>query len=135
MGLIVVDASAVVELMAPDDSSRRAAVAARLSTGDAAYAPSHFDIEVMAAIRGIVRRKSEFAAAVPELLRDVYHLPIRRERLSEAAMARVWQLRENMTPYDAGYVALAEELGASLVTCDAKFIAPPGVGCAIELIR
>lgn len=50
-------------------------------------------------------------------------------------MARVWRLRENMTPYDAGYVALAEELGASLVTCDAKFIAPPGIACTIELIR
>jgi predicted nucleic acid-binding protein len=40
-----------------------------------------------------------------------------------------------MTPYDAGYVALAEQLGASLVTCDAKFIAPPGIACTIELIR
>ena len=135
MGLIVVDASAVVELMAPDDPLRRTAVAARLSTGDAAYAPGHFDMEVMSAIRGIVRRKPELAIAVPELLSDVYQLPIRRERLSEAAMARVWRLRENMTPYDAGYVALAEELGASLITCDAKFIAPPGIACTIELTR
>lgn len=121
--------------MAPDDPLRRSAVAARLSNGDAAYAPSHFDIEVMSAIRGIVRRKPELAVAVPELLSDVYHLPIRRQRLSEAGMARVWRLRENMTPHDAGYVALAEELGASLVTCDAKLVAPPGIACTIELIR
>jgi predicted nucleic acid-binding protein len=62
-------------------------------------------------------------------------MPVRRERLSEEAIQRVWRLRENMTPYDAGYVALAEQLGASLVTCDAKFIAPPGIACTIELIR
>ena len=52
---------------------------------------------------------------------------------------RAWRLRDDMTAYDAAYdaayVALAEELGASVVTCDAKFLAPPGVSCAIELIR
>lgn len=135
MGLIVIDASAAVELMAPDDEARRAAVAARLASGDAAYAPGHFDTEVLSAIRGIVRRSTHLAAGVPELIGDFHQLPIRRERLSEEALQRVWQLRENMTAYDAGYVALAEQLGASLVTCDAKFIAPPGIACTIELIR
>lgn len=135
MGLIVVDASAAVELMVPDDDARRSAVAARLSSGDAAYAPGHFDMEVMAAIRGIARRDGRIAAAASALLSDFHRLPIRRERLSLTAMRRVWRLRENMTPYDAGYVALAEELGASLVTCDAKFTAPPGIACTIELIR
>lgn len=135
VGLIVVDASAAVELMAPDDEARRSAVAARLSTGDAAYAPSHFDMEVVAAIRGIARRNNRLVDGAAALLRDFYHLPIRRERLSEGAMRRVWNLRGNMTPFDAGYVALAEELGASLVTCDAKFTAPPGIACTIELIR
>jgi predicted nucleic acid-binding protein len=135
MGLIVVDASAAVELMVPHDEIRRAAVAARLASGDAAYAPGHFDMEVISAIRGIVRHSAHLAAGAPELLNDFYRLPIRRERLSEDAVQRVWRLRENMTAYDAGYVALAEQLGASLVTCDAKFTAPPGVACAIELIR
>jgi predicted nucleic acid-binding protein len=135
--MIVVDASAAVELMAPapDGESRRAAVAARITYGDAAYAPAHFDIEVMAALRNIVRRQTHLLEGAPELLRDFHWLPIRRTRLSEQAYRRVWQLRENMTSYDAGYVALAEELGASLVTCDAKFAAPPGIACAIELIR
>jgi predicted nucleic acid-binding protein len=135
MGLIVVDASAIVEMMAPDDASRCAAVAARLSLGDAAYAPAHLDLEVAAAIRGIFRRKTNPAEAAPALLRDFYDLPIRRERLSSEAYLRVWRLRDNMTVYDAAYVALAEQLGASLVTCDAKFLSPPGVACAIELIR
>jgi predicted nucleic acid-binding protein len=72
MGLIVVDASAIVEMMAPDDASRCAAVTARLSLGDAAYAPAHLDLEVAAAIRGIFRRKTNPAEAAPALLRDFY---------------------------------------------------------------
>jgi predicted nucleic acid-binding protein len=135
MGLIVVDASAAVELLAADDEPRRFAVAARLSSGGALYAPSHFDVEVISALRGIGWRNAVIQRNAPNLLSRLHKMPVRRERLSEAAMGRIWQLRENMTPYDAGYVALAEELGASLVTCDAKFIAPPGIACTIELIR
>lgn len=135
MGLIVVDASLAVELLAADDEPRRSAVADRLSSGSAMYAPSHFDVEVISALRGIAWRNDVVRQNAARLLMKLHKMPIRRERLSEALMQRVWQLRENMTPYDAGYVALAEELGASLVTCDAKFIAPPGIGCTIELIR
>jgi predicted nucleic acid-binding protein len=86
-------------------------------------------------LRGIARRNAVVQQNAARLLTQLHGMPIRRERLSEEAVQRVWQLRENMTAYDAGYVALAEQLGASLVTCDAKFIAPPGVTCAIELIR
>lgn len=135
MGLIVVDASLAVELLVADDEPRRFAVAARLSSGDAMHAPGHFDAEVISALRGIARRNAVVRQNAPKLLTRLYKMPIRRERLSEAAMQRVWGLRENMTPYDAGYVALAEQLGASLVTCDAKFVAPPGIACTIELIR
>ncbi len=133
--MIVVDASAAVELLAADDEPRRFAVAARLSSGDAAYAPSHFDVEVISALRGIARHNAVIQRNAPRLLSRLHSMPVRRQRLPEAAMQRVWQLRENMTPYDAGYVALAEQLGASLVTCDAKFVAPPGIACTIELIR
>jgi len=135
MGLIVIDSSAIVEMLIADEGSRRSAVVARLSVGDAVYAPSHLDVEVAAALRGVVRRASHLIEAVPALLRDFYDLPIKRERLSADAYLRVWRLRDNMTSYDAAYVALAEELGASLITCDAKFLAPPGISCAIELIR
>jgi len=135
MGLIVIDSSAIVEMLIADDGSRRSAVVARLSLGDAVYAPSHLAVEVAAALRGVVRHARHLVEAAPALLRNSYDLPIRRERLSADAYLRVWRLRDNMTTYDAAYVALAEELGASLVTCDTKFLAPPGISCAIELIR
>jgi predicted nucleic acid-binding protein len=136
VGLIVVDASAVVEMLAADDEPRRGAVAMRLSSrGDALFAPNHLDVEVVSALRGIARRNEGTRQNGPGLLAYLYRMPVRRVRLSANAMGRVWRLRDNLTTYDAGYVALAEELGASVVTCDAKFPAPPGVACAIELIR
>jgi predicted nucleic acid-binding protein len=57
------------------------------------------------------------------------------EPLLEITTDRIWQLRENMTAYDAGYVALAEQLTASLLTCDRKYATVPGLRCAVELIN
>lgn len=45
----------------------------------------------------------------------------------------MWDLRDNVTAYDATYVTLAEALGATLVTCDARLARAPGHGAAIEL--
>ncbi len=50
-----------------------------------------------------------------------------------ALLPRVWQLRHNMWPYDAAYVALAESLGAQLLTIDAKLKKAPGIHC--EIVR
>ena len=47
---------------------------------------------------------------------------------------RVWQLRDNTTPYDAWYLAIAERLDAPLVTTDAKLATIPGVHCAVEVV-
>lgn len=136
MGLIVIDASAVVEMLAADEEPRREAVGRRLlARSSALFAPNHLDVEVVSALRGMAHRSGQIRQDGPGLLARLYRMPVRRERLSASAMGRVWRLRDNMTTYDAGYVALAEELGASLITCDAKFLAPPGIACAIELIR
>lgn len=47
-------------------------------------------------------------------------------------LPRIWELRHNMWPYDAAYVALAEVLGAELITLDAKLVAVPGVMCDVR---
>jgi predicted nucleic acid-binding protein len=47
--------------------------------------------------------------------------------------ARIWQLRENLTPYDAAFVSLAEAPGAPLVALDAALAAAPGVRARVEL--
>jgi len=134
MGLIVVDASVLVDLLAADDVHRRTTARERLTGGDAVFAPAYLDIEIVSAIRGLARRSDVLAADAPALIALSLRMPIRREPLAHATVDRIWQLRENMTAYDAGYVALAEQLGASLLTWDRKYTAVPGLRCAVELL-
>ena len=134
MGLIVVDASVIVDLLAADDIHRRTVARERLTSGDAIFAPAYLDIEIVAAMRGLARRSDVLAADAPALIALSLRMPIRREPLAQATAERIWELRDNMTAYDAGYVALAEQLTASLLTCDRKFTAVPGLRCAVELL-
>jgi len=134
MRLIVVDASVIVDLLAADDPPRRTAARERLTSGDAVFAPAYLDIEVVSAMRGLARRSDVLAADAPALIALSLRMPIRREPLARATADRIWQLRENMTAYDAGYVALAEQLSASFLTCDRKYTTVPGLRCAVELI-
>ncbi len=134
MGLIVVDASVLVDLLAADDGHRRTAARERLTSGDAVFAPAYLDIEIVSAMRGLARRSNVLAADAPALIALALRMPIRREPLARATADRIWQLRENMTAYDAGYVALAEQLSASLLTCDSQYTTVPGLRCAVELL-
>jgi predicted nucleic acid-binding protein len=59
-------------------------------------------------------------------------LPVRRYA-HEPLLARVWSLRQNLTAYDAAYVALAEGLGATLITLDRSLAGVPGVVTTVEL--
>ena len=134
MGLIVVDASVIVDLLAADDVQRRTVARERLTSGDAIFAPAYLDIEIVSAMRGLARRSDVLAADAPALIALSLRMPVRREPLAQATAERIWELRENMTAYDAGYIALAEQLTASLLTCDRKFTAVPGLRCAVELL-
>ncbi|MDQ1287614.1 MAG: hypothetical protein QG622_1179, partial [Actinomycetota bacterium] len=121
MSLAVVDASVLVAFYAADEP-RRADVARRLSGGDQLFAAAHLDAEVVSALRGLARKFPILLPTVPEALRHLAAFPIRRVPLAPL-VDRMWQLRDNVTPYDAAYVALAEELGCPLITCDAKLAA------------
>jgi predicted nucleic acid-binding protein len=61
-------------------------------------------------------------------------LPLRRFEHGPL-LSRIWELRDNMTSYDAAFAALAEQLGASLVTVDAKFGRTPGLRCQVLDLR
>lgn len=133
MTLAVVDASVLAAFYAAGDDSRRDAVAVRLAAGDALFAPAHLDAEVVSALRRMASRNAVLRSAAPAALRHLAAFPIRRMPLAPL-LERIWQLRENVTAYDAAYVALAERLEGSLVTCDGKLAAATGPQCDIELI-
>lgn len=133
MSLVVVDASILVAFYASDDP-RRGAVADRLSVGNALFAPAHLDAEVLSALRRLSRTSSAVEKAVSEAVRHLARFPFRRMPLS-ALMERVWELWDNLTPYGAAYVTLAERLRAPLITCDAKLAAAHGPRCTFDLIH
>ncbi len=64
-------------------------------------------------------------------VRDLSVLPLRRAG-HRSLLTRIWELRGNLTPYDAAYVALAEALSATLVTGDVRLATAPGTRCPIE---
>lgn len=132
MSLVVIDATALAAFYAADDP-RRDAVAARLATGDALYAPAHVDAEVVSALRSMAKHNPVLRSAVPAALQHLAGFPIRRVPLAPL-LSRMWELRENITPYDAAYVALAERLDGSLITCDGKLTAASGTRCAFDLV-
>ena len=132
MSLAVVDASVLTVFYVADDP-RRADVVARLAAGDALFAPAHLDAEVLSALRGLALRLPSLSAAIPAALRHLSHLPVRRMPLAPL-LQRMWALRSNLTAYDAAYIALAEQLGGFVLTCDAKLAMAPGPRCTLELI-
>jgi predicted nucleic acid-binding protein len=132
VSLCVVDASVLAAFYAADDP-RRTAVSAKLTAGNALYAPAHLDVEVISALRGMAKASPPLRAAVPGALRHLAALALRRIPLA-GLLDRMWELRDNLTPYDAAYVALAEQLRCALLTCDSKLAAVPGAECDVDLV-
>ena len=66
-------------------------------------------------------------------LQDLLSLPVSRYPHGPFA-PRVWELRNNLTPYEAAYIALAESLGCVLVTADARLARAPGIRCAVQVM-
>lgn len=132
LGIAVVDASVVVALCASEPIAGDA-VAARL-LGMHMHAPIHLPVEVDSAIRGLVlggrittAEASAARAVAEELPIDLWPWHVVGDR--------AWELRANLSTYDAGYVALAEYLDAPLLTGDARIAHAPGIRCAVELFR
>jgi len=131
VSLAVVEASVLAAFYASDDP-RRAAVAERLA-GDTLFAPAHLDAEIVSALRGMARANPVLEKSVPAALAHLVGFPIRRIPLAPL-LERMWELRSNITAYDAAYVALAERLDSPLITCDAKLTTASGASCAFDLI-
>jgi len=127
---LVVDASAVVAALL-DDSGPGRWCEARLSEGDL-VAPHLMPVEVANILRRSEARRivdgSEAAAAFDDLRRLAVEL-VPFEPIAE----RAWELRANLTVYDACYVATAELVECPLVTLDYKLAAAPGLRCPVHV--
>jgi predicted nucleic acid-binding protein len=127
----VLDASVAVTALTVPGSP-----AADLLSGDDAVfqVPSIFDAEVLSALRGLVRGAKFDSAAAAELVADLIVLPVDRWHMPPL-LPRMWELRENLTSYDAAYVALAEMTGAVLVSGDERMTGSAGTRCEIQIIK
>lgn len=130
--MIVVDASAIVELLLRTELGAR--VEDRLFGGEEAlHSPHLLDVEVLQVLRKLEHRRILDAARAREAVDDLAILDLHRHSHLEL-MSRVWQLRDNLTAYDAVYVALTEALDATLVTCDGPLSRSVGHDARIEWI-
>lgn len=131
--MIVVDASVLANAIADDEADGEAARDAIRERGGVS-APDLVDVETVAVLRkrwlvGTLPAR-RFASAV----RDLEQLAIDRYPTLRL-MWRAYELRDNVTAYDAAYVALAEALDCPLVTADARLARGPGIRCEVELIE
>jgi predicted nucleic acid-binding protein len=121
--LIVLDASAALELLLMTETGERL-VERIFAPTETLHAPELLDLEVAQVLRRYERGKALAASRAAEALDDLAALPL--ERYSHRLLLpRAWDLRANLTLYDAAYVALAELLDAPLLTCDAALARAP----------
>ena len=116
--MIVLDASATFDLLA-DDGARGEWVAAHVAGVPEWHSPEIVDPEVLQALRRRVALNELSADRAVDLVHGLFDAPVARYP-HRPFLERAWELRGQITPYDAMYVALAEALGASLVTTDAR---------------
>lgn len=130
--MIVVDASVLATCLG-DDGPDGDQARARLR-GERLTAPELVDLEVMSVWRRQVRAGAMDARRAALALVDLRALPLRRTP-HRPLLARCWELRDNLTTYDAAYVALAEVLEVLLLTGDRRLAKATGPTCNIEVLH
>ena len=103
-----------------------------LSEEESLHAPHLLDLEVVQVLRRYIRAGIIDEQRATEALDDFSSFSIQRYP-HDLFRSRIWELRQNLTAYDAVYVALAEALGATLLTCDRSLAASAGHRAGIVL--
>ncbi len=129
---MVLDASGVVELLLNTDSGRRLS-ARLLAETEGVHVPHLIDAEIAQVLRRFVLRGLLDAQSGAAALRRWQDFDVDRYP-HEPLLDRVWELRANVTAYDATYLALAEALSMVFVTGDRRLARVPGARTAIELV-
>ena len=130
--MIVLDASVVVDLLL-NRTPVSDEVAERIRAARSLHAPHLLDAEITQVLRRFVLRGDLAPGRAKTALEDWLRLPISRYPHAPF-LRRAFELRENITIYDALYVVLAEGLGAPLLTRDRKLAGVPGVRALVEVI-
>ena len=129
--MIVVDASAMLEVLLGTETGAR--VEDRLfSRGESLHAPHLLDVEVAQVLRRYAAAGELTPERGREALMDLADFPVYRYP-HDVLLPRIWELRHNLTAYDAAYMALAETLAAPLVTCDARLGSAPRHRAKVEV--
>lgn len=130
--MIVVDASVLATALGDDgpdgDHARSCLRGERLS------APELADLEVASVLRRQVQARVVDGRRAALALADLAAMPLQRAP-HQPLLARCWELRDNLTIYDAAYVALAEALDVTLLTADGRLARAPGPRCQIEVLH
>lgn len=129
--MIVVDTSAVVAALVQRPVNQL--LVDRLKEERELHAPHLLDVEAVHALRGLVRSGHLSADRAGDALDDLADLRLRRYP-HDPLVPRIWELRDNLTAYDATFVALAELLEVPLVTVDARLAGASGHDATIEYL-
>lgn len=125
--MIVVDASAAVSALLNAGPARQAL------SDETLHAPHLVDSEVAQALRRLVLHGTLRAGDGWAALDSWRRMGVVRHPIS-GLLGRVWELRENVSAYDASYLALAEALGCSLLTADARLGRAPDLRCPVTVV-
>jgi predicted nucleic acid-binding protein len=129
--VIVIDASALLEVLLNRPAVER--LARRLHDPlETLHAPHLIDLEVAQALRRYQAAGEMSPQRAREALQALMQMPLERHP-HWPLLDRIWELRHNLTAYDAAYIALAEALDAPLLTCDRALASAPGHRAVVEL--
>ena len=129
--MIVLDASAAVDWLLQTSAGQ--SIEKRIySRNETLHAPHLLDLEVTQVLRRLALQGVVPVRRADEAVRDLLDLRITRYP-HLVLLPRIWQLRHNLSAYDAAYIVLAEKLGAALVTRDGRLASASGHAAAIEL--
>jgi predicted nucleic acid-binding protein len=133
--VIVIDASAAIEwvLQTPKGAEIEARIFRKRAESPRLHAPHLLDVEVAQVLRRHMAKGLVSEARGQTALDDFLQIPLLRYP-HDVLLPRVWELRKNLTAYDAVYVALAEALEMPLVTCDANLARAPGHRARVDVI-
>ncbi len=130
--MIVLDASAMLEQLLGTPKGQRI-WEQYLVESESFHVPQLLDLEVAQGLRGYSRQGLLTEHRIAQALKDFLDFPLTRYP-HDPLLPRIWTLRDNLTAYDAVYVALAEVLNIPLVTCDAHLAGAAGHSADLILI-